>query len=131
MGAWGVGNFANDDAMDWVWELEAEGLSAIVGALDSVLDLGDDYLEVDLASCVLAAAEVVAALAGQPAADLPDEVTGWIAANPGAPSSDLIASARRAIDRVAADSELQGLWADTDHYAVWEAQLADLHARLA
>ena len=36
MGAWGAGSFENDDAMDWVYELEEEGLEAVTAALKAV-----------------------------------------------------------------------------------------------
>jgi len=38
----------------------------------------DEYLEAPTASCALAAAEVVAALAGRPRPALPEEVTAWV-----------------------------------------------------
>lgn len=77
MGAWGVGSFENDDAGDWVWELEEAGDgSFLVDTLQPVADAAaDKYVEVGEAACALAAAEVVAAALGQPGDDLPASVT--------------------------------------------------------
>lgn len=130
MGAWGAGSFDNDDAMDWIAELEAEGLPAAGGALQDVLDLADDYLEAPTCSNGLAAAEIVAALRGNPATDLPDEVSAWLAAHPGAPGDDLVVSARQAVDAIAADSELAELWDESADPAEWRSAVSDLQSRL-
>ena len=46
MGAWGSGNFENDDAMDWVADLEeTRNLKLVKQTLREVLDAGDGYLE--------------------------------------------------------------------------------------
>jgi len=38
MGAWGTGNFDNDTALDWVYDLEdREDLSLVVDTIDAVL----------------------------------------------------------------------------------------------
>lgn len=51
MGAWGVGSFENDDAMDFIAELQAGGISVVRDALQEVAELGtDDYLEAPMAS---------------------------------------------------------------------------------
>ena len=41
MGAWDVGAFDNDDAMDWVADLERRGEDAVRAALAAVADAGD------------------------------------------------------------------------------------------
>src|SRR5687768_5419114 len=107
MGAWGHGSFDNDDAMDWVVELEgAEGTEPIAEAFEAVLDVGDDYLEATEASMGLAAAEVVAALLGKPAAKLPEEVTAWVTGKK-PPKAALVKQAQRIVKRVLKDSELK------------------------
>ncbi len=130
MGAWGVGPFENDDAGDWVWQLEeAEDLGLVQGALESAAE-PDGYLESPASSEALAAAEVVAALAGHPAPDLPDGVRDWVSAHPMTVSPDLRSLARSAVARVASDSELQELWADSDQGDEWQGRLEELQGRL-
>jgi hypothetical protein len=37
MGAWGIGNFDNDDASDWVYELEeVEDMSLVEATLETI-----------------------------------------------------------------------------------------------
>ena len=117
MGAWGSGSFENDDAMDWVIDLEEAGdLSILTDAFEAVTDQDADDLEAPDCAAALAAAEVVAAMAGRPAAALPDEVTAWIAGREPA-SGPLKALARRAVDKVLAGSELAELWEESDDNA--------------
>jgi len=89
MGAWGAGNFENDDALDWLAVLQAEGLQAAGGAIQDVLTLADDYLEATTCCAALAAAEVIAALRGRPASRLPDELVEWLGRVSGDPGEEL------------------------------------------
>ena len=50
MGAWGELAFDNDTANDWAYELEGiDDLSLIESALKEVEDIGDEYLDQDIA----------------------------------------------------------------------------------
>lgn len=128
MGAWGARSFENDDALDWVWELEESSDDSVVrAALAAVHE--DGVVEAPEAACACAAAEVVAAAGGSPARWLPSEVTAWVAAN-GAAVVGLREEARAAVQRIAEGSELQQLWAEAGA-AEWDAGIADLLGRLA
>src|SRR5918996_298232 len=63
MGAWGAGIFDNDDAADWVYELEQAGDDSVLAeTLAAVANAGADaYVEAPDAAAALAAAAVVAA----------------------------------------------------------------------
>ena len=100
MGAWSHGSFANDDALDWVAALSTSGSDAIVQALATIPEHDDEYLEAPAACAAVAAAEVVAAQAGLPAAKLPAKVSAWVAGQP-RPSPELIALAQ---SRLSSDS---------------------------
>ncbi|HEY8407001.1 MAG TPA: DUF4259 domain-containing protein [Gaiellaceae bacterium] len=128
MGAWGARSFENDDALDWVWELEDSSDDSVVRAAFAAVH-GDGDVEAPEAACACAAAEVVAASAGRPATWLPNEVTAWVAAH-GAAVVGLRGEARAAVQRIAAGSELQQLWAEAGA-AEWDAGIADLLGRLA
>ncbi len=132
-GGWDAGPFDNDDALDWVWELtESNDLSAVEMALDGVLE-SPGYIEAPTASMAIAAAEVLAALAGNPAEGLPDDVAGWVKAHELNVSTDMTAKARKVIKLVADDeaSELAQLWADAPELAnAWRASLESLEQRL-
>ncbi len=131
MGAWGPGSFENDAALDWVLELnDAEDATPIDTALMNVADAEDEYLDVDEASEAIAAAEVVAALAGRPAATLPEAVTVWVSASTVSVSSYYIDLATHAVAKVRTNSELQGLWDESPQADEWYQVLDDLEARL-
>jgi hypothetical protein len=130
MGAWGARSFENDDALDWVWELqESSDASVVRAALAAVPAPEDGEAEAPEAACACAAAEVVAAASGAPAEWLPDDVRDWVAAH-GAAVAGLRAEAHTAVQRVATRSELQQLWAEADS-AEWDKAIGDLLGRLA
>src|SRR5687768_11336713 len=105
MGAWGIGNFDNDDAADWVYELaESDGTDVLVRALEAATS--DGYLEAPVASAGLAAAEIVAALLGNAGKALPDDVRKWLGQNGGLEvDHDLLTLSRSAVIRVKENSE--------------------------
>lgn len=128
MGAWGEEAFENDDAADWVAELEgASDATPIHGAL---LVASLDYLEAPEGSIVLAAAEVVAAAAGRGGPALPEAVGAWIEANRSSIGPAEVMLALAAVDRVLADgSELVELWAETGE-STWMDGVHKLRTRL-
>ena len=129
MGAWGVGHFDNDDAGDWVWELEDANSFAPVETAFAAVESSEDYLEAPDACIGLAAAETVAASHGKPASDLPDPVTqvlGRLA--PATP--ELLARARTVVETIFLASELRELWEETDDFEKWEAKVENLLQRL-
>lgn len=131
MGAWGAGAFDNDDAMDWVAELEgAEDEAVLVAAFEEIPEEAGEYLEAPDCSMAIAAAEVVAALRGKPADDLPEEVSAWVEKK-AAPKQSVVALAKAALKRIAAESELQELWDESDSRDEWHGRIADLQKRLA
>jgi len=130
MGAWGVGAFENDDASDWVYQLEEAGDFGLLRETLAAATDPDGYLEAPACSEALAAAEVVAALAGRAAPDLPEEVRTWVRAHRAGVPADLAGLSVRALDQVAADSELKELWAESDEHGVWVDRLQELRSRL-
>lgn len=131
MGASGYSAFENDDALDWLAELEgAEDTSILEDAFDAVLENEEDYVEIPEASISIAAAEVVAALLGRAAASLPEAAIEWVEKQ-GEVHSNIVEKARNAVNRVLDDSELQGVWEDSDNYDNWESEVDNLLQRLA
>ncbi|MBS2028501.1 MAG: DUF4259 domain-containing protein [Deltaproteobacteria bacterium] len=130
MGAWSASSFENDDAADWIYELEeADDLEILETTLESAAE-NDDYLEAPEGSMAIAAAEVVAALLGKPAPELPDEVTAFVARMKAPPNRGLAELALKAVERVKTRSELQELWDEGENAKAWHALLADLSKRL-
>ena len=133
MGAWGAGNFENDTALDWVWDLKrSTDLCVVEAAISDVLNCGD-YLDADVGCIGLAAAEVVAALRKKPMDGLPEEVSRWVETHKVVPSDALVKDSLAAVDKIRNDdiSELKELWEEGgDPPTEWYSVLDNLAARL-
>lgn len=128
MVAWGHGTFHNDDAADWLYELEDGGLEVVEAALQAVI-FGGEPAAPDCCTA-LAAAEVVAAMHGKPGTGLPDELYGWLRERRAPPSAALLARARKAVAIVLAESELRDLWLESGELVAWQTVVQELAARL-
>ena len=132
-GAWDMGSFDNDDALDWVYELESTSdLSVIITALTAVAN-NDSYIQAPTGSAAVAAAEVVAALLGNAHPQLPPEVVAWVDGRSLSRDNELVDLARKVIAAVQhpTNSELAQLWGESGEYlADWKAGLSDLDQRL-
>ncbi len=137
MGAWGHKNFENDDAGDWVYDLEmSNDKSVIHQALDGVLT-NEDYLEAPDCCIALAAAEVV--LAGRTGghARVPEDVSSWlkrkhgfIKKKPVTFESEDVSKSIEAISKIVESSELKELWEESDDFQPWLELENDLIAKL-
>ena len=79
MGAWGTGSFENDDAADWIAELATIVPDDLTQIFVQAADY-PSYLEAPASRVVVAAAEVIAALSGSPAQEVPPEIIKWTTA---------------------------------------------------
>ncbi len=132
MGAWDVDSFGNDDACDWLFELEEapdyflieETLDKVIGAVEIKGSLGEQGI---------AAAEVVARLQGHwgkrdPLSESADE---WVEAQQEPPPAELAKKAHAAIARILGPGcELNERWRATDEHADWVAAVEDLKSRI-
>lgn len=129
MGAWSHTSFGNDDAMDFIAEVEEDGEAAVANAFEVVNFLKpDDYLEAPDACVALAAAEVVAARAGKPPADFPDGAKAVVGKIKSAETHR--AEATKALRRILDYSELKDLWSEGSDFDKWRADVQDLIERL-
>lgn len=131
MGAWGAGVFENDDAGDWVWELEDDNdMSVLHEALAAAVDAPlDELVDAPDASNALAAAEIVAAARGHHGAELPSEARAWIGRNAGLVDARTVALATAAVERISIASELKDLWEEAESDE-WARVVSDLLDRL-
>ena len=131
MGAWGTGPFDNDDAGDWVYELEEAGdLGFLRETLATALGAGD-YLEMPDGNNAVAAAAVVAACLDGSHDGLPEDVVAWLGATPEPATAADARLAVRALDRVTGSgSETAELWAESPSGAEWSAGVGRLRHRL-
>ncbi len=131
MDTWGYNSFENDNALEWLTELETNlDDAAIVSALNEVIEEAEDYIAAPTCAKAIAAAEVVAALNGEPVEDLPEEVAEWVEERP-TPNASLLARARQTLEVIQSDSELKEIWLNSDDFDEWNASVEDLLDRLS
>ena len=102
MGAWGIGNFENDTALDWVYELEKyNDLSFIIETLENV---DEDYIETDEGEILLVAIEVIASLKGNPSTNSYSEsLNKWVGLHPLEIPSEVLDKAKILLDLMVSD----------------------------
>ncbi len=133
MGAWGIGAFENDDALDWVWGLDGDDADDVVAqAVGTVARASaSHYVESTDGANAIAAATLVACAADGDTEDLPPEAIEYLK-RAESPDDELVASAIAALDRLtAAESEVAALWDESDDGPEWRESIARLRGRLA
>ena len=129
-GAWGIGSFENDGALDWINELiHFDSASTISKTLETPLNQG--YIDLDTCSYVIAAAEVVSAMSAGDLSTLPNELQEWLSQKDWKIDNDLKAMALKSIN-VCLDtskSELAQLWYETS-FKDWTSVVKELQGRL-
>jgi hypothetical protein len=130
--------FANDDALDWLLELDpAAGVRPVLAALERAAGAGDPHLDAHTAAIALAAAELIAALRSHPHPALPEVAADWVAAvtlaspTGAATGEDELALATRALDLVVTSSALAEIWSQRPDDAEWRSELDGLRLRLS
>jgi hypothetical protein len=134
VGAWGIGIFEDDSALDFLTELtEAQDPLGVMNAA-FVSASGAKYLEYEPGHRVLVSAAVLGAVLngthyGSDLAELDD----WVQRNRGLNLASLKVPAVTAVRRVLAEgSELKELWAENEKdYPTWRAGVEALAARIA
>jgi len=129
MGTWGINTFDNDDAADWLYDLEeSEDLSLIEDTLEKSKT---DYLEAPEGCEILAASEIFLALLGNKRKNLPEIAKEWLSNNKKLDPTKLKKKAIKAIDKVLSeDSELNELWQDSDKYKAWRKNVEQMKTDL-
>lgn len=129
-GAWGSGSFENDSALDWVYEIEeSEGSDILLKTLRTVFI--SEYIEVDVCSSAIAAAEVVAAIKIKKYDSLPKSLASWSRANESMYEPEMSKFALKALEicRSKTKSELAQLWAESNS-AEWQSSVRALELKL-
>jgi urocanate hydratase len=144
MGAWEIGNFGNDDAMDFVSDVNDNGKAEILNAIQKISNATQsEYLEAPDCSIALAAIEYIAAAKNNIAEDFPEEATEWLEENQlfpfklkgvfgiGVKEINIVALSHQAIDKIKTKSELQELWEESEDYNKWLTIVEDLKKRIS
>lgn len=130
MGAWGFRPFENDYAGDWLGEfLEQPGKRILAKTFRDVLKQPAEDRELPEESAAVAAAEIVACLAGRRGKELDDDLTEWLDQTSALADKPLVKLAMDALDAVQADGELCGSF-DAAGRRKWLATIKELRGRL-
>lgn len=134
MGTWGIRPFENDEALDFLEEVEdaEDRLGALARPLEHVAFSGD-YLETADLTEAIAAAAVIGAVLKPEAAENEPYLPGWIAdVDRGGLDNALVETARKALRRAMhpGDNELHELWSEAAAAEEWQEDLARVLAWL-
>ncbi|WP_321489343.1 DUF4259 domain-containing protein [uncultured Hyphomonas sp.] len=129
MGAWGIGNFENDDAADFVYDVEEDGVGAIRRAIEAAgTEHADGYIEAPTAACLIAAGEFMAVALGKPAPTLSEDVVA--AAKRLAIQPEMVSKALPLLASILEEGELKELWDESGNAAEWRQHVMTLIERL-
>ena len=130
MGTWGLRPFDNDDAGDMLLEIEDEGISVVIAALEGAAR-NDDYLEAPEGCRAVAAAALIAVgMRREPPGRA--DVTAAMNGVTGEELAAHRALAVRALNRVLADdSEVFELWEEVGEDGYFLGETEELRDELA
>ncbi len=133
MSAWGISNFENDTALDWVNEVvhrkEIESFKESVELFLKSFSVENTSL-MDC-SKFLAIAETMAALLGSPGQDFPEELQDWIETKYIKIEASTVESAKRGVQMIMNDSEAKEMYLDSGYFKSWQKAQKDLIKRLS
>ena len=130
MGVWGFGIFENDESLDWIYDLaDAGSLARVSAALDVIIRNKDEFLELSDCRIALAAAEIIAAMHGDPSPDLPEEAEEWIG-DKILENENLRAKAEDAVVLILRNSELKEKCERSLNFEKWQIKIQNLQKRL-
>ena len=129
-GTWGVGSFENDSAADWAYELEKSKTTRYLLTVFNALP-SEGYIEVDVCSAAIAAADVAASLKDGKTEHLPKAVAVWVQSNRLGYKPILATKAIQAISfcKNIERSELAQLWQEATAKQ-WLSLVLGIEARL-
>ncbi|MDO7135936.1 DUF4259 domain-containing protein [Algibacter lectus] len=131
MGAWGIGNFENYSAGDWLYEFgESPTKVFLEKTLETVFE--EEYLDSDIASEALSAIEAIALIKGNSKED-EEELEG---VDFDALKKDfdkaLFDKSTKCINRILEknNNELYELWEESESFEAWRNVVLDLKNRV-
>ncbi|MFT6746027.1 MAG: hypothetical protein ACJAZ2_000365 [Glaciecola sp.] len=132
MSAWGITNFENDVALDYVEELTAHKKQLSIVAFFDAFSGKFNPEETTLDECLefFTIAEVLAAIQGSPAEDLPLQLKEWVELCYIQVEQEVAAQAIGLVELLLKDSEAKEMYCDTPYYKAWKDSQKDLIKRL-
>ena len=118
MSAWGISNFENDTALDWVGKIvKQKDINVITNSIDKFVN-GFNAEETTLINCskFLTIAEILAGLLGSPAEDFPEELTDWIESKYINIEQSTIDTAIEGVRLLMNESEVREMYLDSGYF---------------
>jgi hypothetical protein len=129
MGVWSSGPFDNDDAADFMMELETAPSWDVLRDVFKEAFRHEDYVELPEGARAYAAAALVTVAAGR--SDISAQDYHMIIEDMGPLPDDLIALAKSALKRISTgDSEIRELYLDSGSYSEWAGLIAAIEKAL-
>ena len=130
-----ISNFENESAEDFLSDMSVNGYGLISISLDKITNAENrpDIIECEEA---IVACEIVAAVLGKPAHDLPEDLKEWIHmflpenSDERNEVASLAEKAADVIDLLVTDSELRDLWEEGSNFDLWFETQVDLQKRI-
>ena len=125
MSAWGISNFENDTALNWIDNLIEHSDIDSINSTINIFVSDFDPEETSLIECskFLALVELLAGLRCNPNEDVPDELTDWIEGKYIEVNEDVVKKAKEGVALVLKDSEAKEMYWDSGYQKSWiEAQ---------
>lgn len=130
MSTWGYEPLENDVAEEFLTEwAERFDYECVEELLDEIESIGEDYIELELAQSIIAAAYVACAIEDSETEDLfedQEELQIWANKMP-APRAGFMNQLSKALKRLMqGESEVRELWEESQDYAAWRATLEEM-----
>lgn len=130
-----ISNFENESAENFLADMSTNGYGLITVSLDKIAEMDGRPGIIECEEAIVAC-EIIAAVAGRPAHDLPEELAEWIGMFLPADSEErkevlgLSDKAADVIDMLVTDSEIRDLWEEGRNFEVWFETQVDLQKRI-
>lgn len=133
MSAWGISNFENDTALNWVEKvIQQKEVSNLQTSIETfVANFSPEETSLIECSEFLTVAETVAGLIGNPAEDFPEELKDWIESKYIKIEQATIDQAVKGVKNIMVDSEAKEMFLDSGYFKSWEKSQKDLIKRLS
>ncbi|CAA0235031.1 DUF4259 domain-containing protein [Tenacibaculum maritimum] len=131
MGAWGVGNFDNDSAKDWLYNfIEHPTKSFLERTLETIFK--EKYLDFDIATEALASIEVISLVMGNSKEDKEELENINIEALKNSFDKILFDKSIKCINRILDknDNELYELWEESEYFENWKKVVLNLKEQI-
>lgn len=131
MSAWGINNFENDVALDFVSEVVAGNVSLVKSFAEGFVNsFHPEETSLDECFAFLALCELFAAIKKKPSEDIPSELTDWLERTLVEVDKEPINICIQGLKLILEDSEAKEMYLDTEYYENWLDVQTDLLKRL-